>query len=246
MVILESHHFNSFPELRFGFSTLIGHSRVAPYYFNMSLSVGDDSDDVMANRKMFFRRLGLTVRNVAIQKQVHGDKITVVTEPGIQGESDAMITAMPNIGLAVSSADCVTVFIYDIKEKIIAAIHSGWKSTALRITEKTINKLKNDFNSRGRDMLVYMAPSISQLNYQVGEEVAIQFEERYLLHKGGSIYLDVAGANYDMLIENGVRRENIQRSDICNYTASRLFHSYRRDGAVSGRAYGVIARIEKQ
>ncbi|NUN10618.1 MAG: peptidoglycan editing factor PgeF [Ignavibacteriaceae bacterium] len=246
MLIIESHHFNNYPEIRFGFSTMVGHSRSAPFYFNLSLSVGDDSVNVEQNRETFFRRLGLTKNSVAIQKQVHGDAITIVTQPGTQGESDAMITALPNIGLAISSADCNAIFIYDVKEKVIAAIHSGWKSTVKRITEKTVLRLKTEFNSLGKNLVVYQAPSISQMNYRVGAEVAGQFEERYLRHKGGATYLDVAAANYDMLTENGVRKENIQKSGICNYSATKLLHSYRRDGEKSGRAFGVIARIEKR
>ncbi len=244
MVILESLQFNQYPEIKFGFSTKIGRNLKEPYYFNTSLSVHDNPDEVKKNRELFFGEFGLDMGSVAIQKQVHGDNITIVTDPGMQGESDAMITALPDLGLAVSSADCSTIFLYDPKQKVIAAIHSGWKSTVKRITEKTIIKIKQEFNSRGRDLLAYMGPSVSAKNYRVGPEVAEQFEHRYLLEHKGSLYLDVAKVNYDMLVENGVRHEHIQKSSICNFKYHNIFHSYRRNGEKSGRAFGLIVRRE--
>ena len=82
-----------------GVSTKIGADRKAPYFFNMSFSVGDDENIVKENRNLFFENLGIKPENVAYQKQVHEDKISFVTQGGQVGESDAMITDKPGIGL---------------------------------------------------------------------------------------------------------------------------------------------------
>ncbi len=244
MLILQPHIFNEFPEIIFGFSTKFGPVTEAPYYFNLSLSVDDDKNRVINNRKSFFSSMGLSAGNAAFQKQVHGDKITVVSKAGNIGESDAMITDKHEVALCISTADCTAVFIYDIKRKIIAAIHSGWRGTQKRITEKTMYKLKTDFGCSPENLFVYLAPSISWINYEVGKEVAGLFDPKYLVKKGDKFLLDVSSANHDMLINEGIPPHQIQISGLCSFEYTELFHSYRRDGKQSGRALGIIAMKE--
>ena len=241
MVILRSQIFRKYPEIIFGFSTKIGSVNNAPYYFNMSKSVGDEEGLVDENRKHFFEGLDLSLNNVVLQKQNHTDIITYVTEGGLIGESDAMITDRKGLGLAASSADCTLIFLYDRKNKVIAAVHSGWRGTELRILEKTLQKLKDDFNTDAGEITAYIAPSICQMEYEVGPDFSEKFCKKYLIPRQGKYLLDVAGINYDILINFGVEGKNIQKSEICSYRASSLLHSYRRDGAKSGRALGVIA-----
>ena len=146
-----------------------------------------------------------------------------------------------NLGLAISSADCPAIFIYDPIQKVIAAVHSGWKGTEKKILIKTIQKLKDDFNSDPSNLICYIGPSISQKNYEVGEEVAQKFDKEFILRKENNFYLDLKSANYKMLIEEGVKKANIQVSELCSYEYETVLHSYRRDGQKSGRALGVIA-----
>jgi copper oxidase (laccase) domain-containing protein len=64
--------------------------------------------------------------------------------------------------------------------------------------------------------------------------------------KETKFYLDLAGANYKMLIDEGVKKVNIQVSALCSYEYENLLHSYRRDGNKSGRALGIIAMKDKK
>jgi len=147
MLVLKSSLLNRFPEIIFGFSTKIGLKRQHPYFFNMSLSVHDSKENVLQNRRYFFSRLGLSDSSVATQKQVHGDHVTLIDEGINCGESDAMITDKINLGLAISSADCPAIFLFDIEQKVIAAVHSGWRGTEKKILLKVLTKLVRDFNS---------------------------------------------------------------------------------------------------
>jgi hypothetical protein len=244
MLIIKPFIFKQFPEIVFGFSTKIGQNVKPPYHFNLSYSVGDEKEIVDSNRKLFFRELGLNEKMVSYQKQVHEDKINTVSSFGSCGESDALITTTKNLGLAISSADCPAIFIYDPKEKVIAAVHAGWRGTEKMILRKTIQKLKSDFNSDASNLICYIGPSISQKNYEVGEEVAAKFDSEFVVKNENKFYLDVSAANYKMLIEEGIKEVNIQVSGLCTYEYANLLHSYRRDGQKSGRALGVIAMKE--
>jgi YfiH family protein len=245
MEVLKSRIFSGFPEITFGFSTKIGLNRGAPYFFNMSLTGSDNKEIVIENRTAFFNYLGLKYDEVVLQRQIHSDIITYVKKGGEIGESDALITDKFDIGLAVSSADCTPVFIYDKKNKVIAGIHSGWKGTEKKIIQKTLTGLINEFNSSPENLFVYMGPSISQKNYEVGPEVVEGFNNKYFIPKGDKFLLDVPSANYDMLIEAGIPEKNIEKSDLCTYEMKDLLQSYRRDGLFSGRALGIIVMKDK-
>lgn len=244
MQIIKSTLLNKYPEIIFGLSTKIGLDRSAPFYFNLSLTVGDDAEIVKQNRETFFKEIGLSSVNIAYQKQTHSDIISIIDKPGLTGESDAMITTKAGIGLAISTADCTPIFIYDHRNHIIAAVHSGWRGTTKRILGKTLLKLKKDFNSAANDLIIYVGPSISQKNYEVGEEVAKQFDEKYLLAANNKIYLDVAKANLDMIYNFGVPQNQVEQSALCSFEEKDLLHSYRRDGKLSGRSLGMIALKE--
>ncbi|OGU69172.1 MAG: polyphenol oxidoreductase [Ignavibacteria bacterium RBG_16_36_9] len=245
MLIIKPFIFKRFSEIVFGFSTKIGSNAKLPYHFNLSYSIGDEKEIVDSNRKLFFRELGLNEKMISYQKQVHEDKISMVNSFGSYSQSDALVTKTKNLGLAISSADCPAIFIYDPIQRVIAAVHSGWKGTEKKILAKTIQKLKDDFQSDPLNLICYIGPSISQNNYEVGEEVASKFDKESVSINENKFYLNLSGANYKMLIDEGVKEVNIQVSGLCTYEYENLLHSYRRDGQKSGRALGVIAMMEK-
>jgi YfiH family protein len=241
MVTLKPGIFTGFDNIICGFSTIIDDGMEAPYYFNQSLSVGDEEERVLQNRKRWLESLGINPENCATQRQVHGDTIRFITEGGMKGDSDAMITDKPGIAILISSADCPSIFVYDKKQHLVAGIHSGWKGTYLKIVRKTINTMTNGLNCKPKNLYCYLAPAISQINYEVSEDTASLFDDRYLRPLGEKYLLNVPKANYDMLIESGIPKENIQLSKLCSFKYENLFHSYRRAGAKSGRASGIIA-----
>lgn len=241
MYILKPYIFNNYPEILFGFSTKVSSETKSPYYFNLSYSVGDEKNLVDKNRKDFFESIGLTIETVGYQRQIHSDIVQVIGCGGDNGASDALITNKKNLGLAIAVADCTPIFIYDKKSKVIGAVHSGWQGTETTILLKTLIKLQKEFSSKPENMIVYIGPSISQINYEVGKEIAEKFDQTFVKPKGDKYLLDVSGINYQILLDFGIPQNQIQKSELCSYEFSTLLHSYRRDGNLSGRSLGVIA-----
>lgn len=241
MYILKPYIFKNYPEIIFGFSTKISSDAKPPYYFNLSYSVGDEKSIVDKNRKEFFQAIGLSVENVGYQRQIHSDIVQVVGCGGDNGASDAMITKERNLGLAIAVADCTPVFLYDLKNNVIAAVHSGWQGTEQQILLKTLLMLQKDYSSKPENMIAYIGPSISKSNYEVGKEFEEKFDKAYLKPKDDKFLLDVSGINYQILLDFGIPKNQIQKSGLCTYEFNTLLHSYRRDGNLSGRSLGVIA-----
>lgn len=232
--------FEQFPNLLFGFSTKNNNYEKDPFNFNMSKSVGDSESKVDENREFFFSNLGLKPNSVVIQKQVHSDLVNIIDEYKSDLSGDALITSQTNLGLAISTADCTNIYLYDFRTKIISAVHSGWAGTEKKILKKTISIMKDKFGTNPNDLFVYFGPSICQNNYQVGSEFLSKFNDKYFSLIEGKYYLDLKLLNFDMLLEEGIPKEQIEVSDICSF-GNEKFHSYRRDKENSGRAFGVIA-----
>lgn len=240
MFIIKPYIFNEYPDVITGVSTLVGLERKIPYCFNLSLKVGDNPDTVFKNREAFFKYTGFDQENVVLQDQIHSDIITVAERGGNCGESDALITNKKDLLLVLTVADCTPILLYDKKNNVIAAVHSGWRGAQSGILNKTLSRLSELFHSDGNDIVAYLGPSISQVNYEVGNDVAEFFDNKYILKIRGKSYLDVAAVNYDELIDFNVKEYNIQKSLLCTYQMHELFHSYRRDGSNSGRSFAVI------
>jgi YfiH family protein len=211
-----------------------------PFGFNMSLSVGDDEAAVVANRERLARRLGFAPERLAMQRQVHGDVIADVAHGYAPCESDAMMTGEEGWLLAVSVADCVPVLLYDDEHRAIAGVHSGWRGTARNIVGATIARMRERYLTEASKLRVYVGAAAGQCCYEVGEDVASAFDERYSRAIGGGKYLfDNKGRVLDQVLESGVDTGLVEldpRCTICNPG----FHSYRRDGAKSGRMLAVI------
>lgn len=79
----------------------------------------------------FLKILGPRLKNIVTGEQIHGDKIKVVTSknPKTIPKTDGLITNRKNIFLAIFTADCVPVFLYDFKKEVVGLIHAGWKGT---------------------------------------------------------------------------------------------------------------------
>ena len=126
---------------------------------------------------------------------------------------------------------------------MIAGVHSGWRGTVKNILGKTLNLLSDEYSSKPEDLLVYIAPSISQSNYEVGKDVAEHFDPKYKEAYNSKFLLDVSLVNYDILTAYGIPENQVEVSSLCSFNSPYL-HSYRRDGDNSGRALAVIAMKE--
>ncbi|HEX2786360.1 MAG TPA: peptidoglycan editing factor PgeF [Ignavibacteria bacterium] len=248
MEIIKPKIFSQFKNLVFGFSTIKGGVSPSPYNLNLGLSVGDKKENVEKNRILFFDELNITADRVNYQKQIHSDIVKKIDKPGFAGECDATFTDKKNIFLTVSVADCVSVFLYEPNHNIIAGIHSGWKGTSLNIVGKAISEIKSSFNSQIHDFTFhcYIAPCISQGKFEVDKDVADLFPEEYVKYdkEKNKYFPDLKGIVLAQLIGGGVKKENIEASELCTFSEPGLLHSYRRDRDKSGRMYGVIGTID--
>ncbi len=194
------------------------------------------------------RRSGLT--RIHTIKQVHSNVVfllsdKVATESFVEG--DAIVTSMRNLGVGVYTADCVPLLLVDRDAKVVAAVHAGWRGTLSGIVNRTIRKMEKAYGILSSELSAAVGPSIGMCCYEVGEEVAVQFMNKYdkcseFLSRGNDskYLLDLRMANVTNLLDAGVA--NFEVMDICTM-CNRDFHSYRREGRGVGRQLSFIGLV---
>jgi hypothetical protein len=241
--MIEAACFRNRPDVRFGMSTRVGGVSPAPFGMNTSFNVGDDEENVRANRQRFLAALDVVPEELAIPRQVHSNVVKVADKPGSYVECDALITAERRVFLSVSVADCVPIFLFDPREQVVAAIHAGWRGTAAGIVERCLEMLQTTFSSKPSNLLAFVGPAAGSCCYVVGEDVAERFAPAFVHRANGLRYVDLKAANVAQLQSVGVPPEAIEVSPLCTITESRLLHSFRRDRQKSGRMMGIIGLL---
>ena len=104
--------------------------------------------------------------------QVHGDRVAVVTSAGTTREElegyDALVTDVPGVAIGARTADCIPVLMYDPVHKAVAAVHSGWKGTVVKIAAKTLAVMASKYGTQPKDILAVIGPGIGPDSFQVG------------------------------------------------------------------------------
>jgi polyphenol oxidase len=223
-------------QCRHGFSTRHGGISQPPF---LSLNLGGSQDklqDIETNRHLAAASMGISLSGLCTLKQVHG--ITVCEgRPGIQ-EGDALVTADPALALAVSIADCYPILFYDPVNKVIGAAHAGWRGTVGKIAGETVQKLLA-MGAESAHIQVAIGQGISKDKFEVGPEVILQFEQAgFPARCWSGNKIDLVACNAWVLSQNGVPEKNIWSMNRCTFEND--FFSYRRDGGLTGRMWGLI------
>ena len=175
-----------------------------------------------------------TGSHLAIPIQNHTDNVKWVDSSGIYENIDGLVSNLRNkIYLCISVADCVPVCMYDPQTNNFALVHSGWRGTYKKITNKAVF-LMIENGSMAKDILVYCGVSISKINYEVGDDVASLFSKSNILASGNKFLLDIKSQIKDDLIEIKLLEKNISIDQDCTFSNMTL-PSYRRDGEQAGR-----------
>lgn len=202
-----------------------------------NLGYGKNPSDpvVGGNRERLLQQLNLTDRMHIQPKQVHSDRAVSALSfyPGY--EADAVYSLDPQHLLSVLTADCVPIILY-FPVGFVAAIHAGWRGLFHDIIPKTLNRLPTG-------AIAAVGPAIGPCCYEVGEELASDFEEKFgkevIDRSCDKPHLDLIQAAVQQLKAGGVNENEIDAARLCTYCHPDLFFSYRRDGS-SGRQMSFV------
>ncbi len=225
-------------------TTRLGGKSTHPFdSFNLSLNIGDDRDNAIANRDHLVQALKLPEPPRWVS-QTHSTLVQNISEMEAICEADATYTEDSNQVCAVLTADCLPVLLTNQAGTFVAAIHAGWRGLLNGIIENTLSASHLIDNTA----IAWLAPAISQKAFEVGPEVREAFvndDPSYSVyfidsHRPNHFFADLYGIARQKLMNFGVLASNIYGGDYCTFSDSEHFYSYRRDGKDSGRQATII------
>jgi purine-nucleoside/S-methyl-5'-thioadenosine phosphorylase / adenosine deaminase len=188
---LECEAFTCIPWLIHAFSTRCGdkRSRLKPGRSGARIStVGDQQGFLSGLGAEGFRLASLQQEHSAIVYSIsaHGRSRALrydlsgypSSAPGrkpLNPRGDALITQVPKILLSVRVADCLPLLLVDSENRVVAAVHAGWRGALNRIVEKAAGEMRRVFHSKPENLMAAIGPSIRAGCYEVGEEVIEAF-----------------------------------------------------------------------
>lgn len=249
-------------DIVFGFSTRLGGVSTGCFEsMNLSFERGDDPAAVTENYRRIGMSMGFDYTRVVSTNQWHTTNIRKVG-PGLCGEGivrprtadeiDGQITDVPGVVLMAYGADCPSIYLYDPENRAIGLVHSGWKGTLNDIAGTAVRRMTEEYASLPENISAVIGPSVCADCYEVSEDVALPFAEKYSVKIGddsefvkkgrrdGKYQLDLWACCKRNLSDAGLRPDNISVSGLCTMHEKTLMYSHRRDGAARGSMAGFI------
>jgi YfiH family protein len=221
----------------------------------LNLNFKDDAvERVRENRRRFLAAAGQDWP-IITAKQTHSTAVRVfrdrADDAGKEPEADVVVTAETEVFAGVKTADCLSILIADPGHNAVAAVHAGWRGTALGVAAEAVRALERLFGTDPATCLAALGPAACGACYEVGDDVAAEFRRVDLgsgtiLKTGptaGKFLLDVPEANRVSLFRLGFAPERVFSAPYCTMHQNDLFFSHRREspaGAPVGRLLSII------
>jgi len=241
-LMLTTESFTENPALRHAFFTRQGGVSEGPFEsLNLGILTEDDPDRVVENRRRLCEAVGVDAETATMAWQVHGSAVTEAKPKGILERTvfdrcDGLWSDRPGQAMALLTADCLPVAICRANGvPALAVLHVGWRGLLAGIAEEGVRALG------GEPLVAAVGPGIGPCCYEVGEEVAAPYRERFGSDALVGRNLDLPEATERALRAAGVER--VERVRRCTSCEPELFFSHRRDRGVTGRQ-GVVAFIQ--
>lgn len=246
--------------VRHAFSTRIGGVSTGPCAsMNLSFSKDSSRENVIENYRRICDVSGIDVNNLVLSRQEHTVNIKNVTRadcgtgifrPPFKAV-DGLITDEPGIGLVTQYADCTPLLFCDVKKRVIATSHSGWRGTVNEMGRVTVEKMVKDYGCERENIIAAIGPCILDCCYEVDDPVFNEFgkitylnpETIFKKKENGRYMLNLAEANRQIVLKSGISAENIDITDICTCCNSDVLHSHRATGGKRGNLAALIQMV---
>jgi YfiH family protein len=223
------------------FTTRLGGVSEGPFAsLNLGILTDDEPERVVENRRLACDAVGADADTATMALQVHGSAVTEARPRGILERTDfdpcdGLWSDRPGQAMMLVTADCYPVAVVRTGgEPRLCVLHVGWRGLLDGIAESGVNALADG------PFAAVIGPGIGPCCYEVGNEVAQPYRERFGPDVTPDGRLDLAEAAERALREAGVG--SIERTGHCTACEPELFFSHRRDRGRTGRQ-GVIAQI---
>jgi len=166
-------------------------------------------------------------------RQVHGTHVLVVPPVAAGAQADALVARERGVAVGVWTADCVPVLLAERGGRGVAAVHAGWRGTAVGVCPAAVYELAVALDCAPRDLVAAIGPHIGPCCYEVDRPVYDAFGDRAPFAPGKRPehwQLDLGLANRRQLVAAGVADDAIESVGGCTACSPARYASFRRDG----------------
>lgn len=208
------------------------------FSLNLSNQVGDNPDSLKMNREVI--KEDLQTQNLVFANQIHSNYVIEITNDNFDKvlDCDALVTKEKGLAIAITHADCQAALIFDPENEIIAAVHAGYKGLIKNVYQKTINFMKDNFNSKPQNIIACISASLC-LKHSEFKNYKKEFPENFWVYQKEPYHFDLLQIGVDQLKEVGLKDGNIELADECTYCNDKDYFSFRRNNK-TGRNASVI------
>ena len=148
---------------------------------NCGPSSSDNKKNIKKNLEFVSNKINAKSKKIFFLNQVHGNKFYYIGKNSKlfskKFDGDALVTDKKSVPIAVLTADCAPILIYDKDKEMIAAIHAGWRGAYKGIVKKVI-KFMIKKGCSPKNITAAIGPCISSKNYQVREDFIKKFVKK--------------------------------------------------------------------
>ncbi|MBL4687507.1 MAG: peptidoglycan editing factor PgeF [Nannocystaceae bacterium] len=230
------------PGLVHGFSDRLGGVSTGRFAtLNLGKRWGDAPQAVLDNHARLAAAGGFSPEALRSVVQVHGAEVMAAAALSADSRADGLSCARGDRRVvSVMTADCVPILLADREGTVAAAVHSGWRGTAAGIAAVAVRELV-DRDARPGSLVAAIGPCIEQAAFEVGDEVAAQFDPAFVVRHGDdNPHVDLVAVVRAQLIEAGLQPSSIERIGGCTHAHPDRWFSFRRDGAGIGQMLSFI------
>ena len=203
---------------------------------NCGLGSNDRKDRIKKNLKIVKNIIGKKSKDIFLLHQIHSDKFIFIGKNSKfknkkKVRADAVITNQPRLPIAVLTADCVPILLFDKKKNIIAAIHAGWKGAFKGIIQKVI-KFMIKKGCKQSNIIAAIGPCINKHSYNVKQDFKNLFLKKnknnkvFFSNKKNKIYFDLPNYVKNQLKMNKIL--NIEMKNVDTFIKKNNFFSARQ------------------
>ena len=206
-------------------------------YKSLNCGIGskDDKDKIKKNLDLVANNFKIKIKQLVLMNQTHSNKVKVIKNfnDNLKVDADAMITKIDHLALAVLTADCAPILVYESEKKIIGCIHAGWKGAISGIIENTVEKIL-EIGGNTKNLVACIGPCIDKKNYEVKKDFYKEFNEK--IKDSDSFFLKLS--NCGILHIDNIRLDS--------FSMEEEYFSHRRAKKLGENDYGRCISVIKK
>ena len=192
------------------------------------------------DRIQFTKISGFDEKYLIVPKQTHSTNVEFILSPGSIDNCDGVFSKGYHNVCSIQVADCMPIFFSNSFDNIFGILHVGWRGLVNGIINNTASLLRDkEFNLKEFEIVI--GPSILACCFEIRKDIIKHFDRRFVIQKSRHNYrVNLQKYALHDLVHKGFDGERIFLIEECTYCEKEKYYSYRRDGKLAKRMFGLI------